>query len=223
MSRKSRNQSLLRDDLVLVTCEPWQLAISARIDGEDPGIEPRLIDAHLDTCAECRRFQTVAETGRRSVRLQAAAPMPDLSRELSRTNSMLDRAAGLSIARVLLALVAFDVFFFAVKALVLGEEADASTHAARHLGAFSIAYGVGLIVVVVRPARARTMLPVAAVLAGALLITAVVDLLNGTVPLTGEATHLPELISVILIWLLAVPSHRRANRTAASDRRLHAA
>jgi predicted anti-sigma-YlaC factor YlaD len=223
MSRKSRNQSPPADDHVHVSCEPWQLAISARIDGEDPGIEPRLLDAHLAGCPECRRFQAVSESGQRSARVQVAAPIPDLAKRLSRTNAMIDRAAGLSIARVLLALVALDVFFFAVKALVLGEEADASTHAARHLGAFSIAYGVGLIVVVIRPARARTMLPVAAVLAGALLITAVVDLLNGTVPLTGEATHLPELISVILIWLLAVPSHRRATSTSASDRRLHAA
>ena len=77
---------------------------------------------------------------------------------------------------------------------------------------------------VVRPARARTMLPVAAVLAGALLITAVIDLLNGNVPLLGEATHLPELISVFLIWLLAVPSRRRADKQQQpSDRRLHAA
>ncbi len=206
-----------------MTCEPWQVAISARIDGEDPGIEPRLVDAHLEACPACRRFQAVSEADHRAALVHVAEPMPDLSKRMSRTNAMIDRAAGLSIARVLLALVALDVFFFAAKALVLGEETDASTHAARHLGAFSIAYGVGLIVVVVRPARARTMLPVAAVLAGALLITAVVDLLNGTVPLTGEATHLPELISVILIWLLAVPSHRRATSKPASDRRLHAA
>ena len=51
-----------------------------------------------------------------------------------------------------------------------------------------------------RPARrrrpagtGRTMLPVAAVLAGALVITAVVDLVDGRVPLVGEAQHLPEV------------------------------
>ena len=65
---------------------------------------------------------------------------------------------------------------------------------------------VGLLVVVVRPARARAMLPVAAVLAGALAITALVDLARGEVPLMGETSHLPELISVLLLWLLAVPA-----------------
>ena len=82
----------------------------------------------------------------------------------------------------------------------------------RHLGAFTAAYGVGLLVVAIRPARARTMLPVAAVLAGALLITAVVDMLNGHVPLVGEVQHLPELLSVVLVWLLALPAPRRGAR-----------
>jgi predicted anti-sigma-YlaC factor YlaD len=205
-----------------MNCEPWQLAISALIDGEDPGIEPRLIEAHLDNCPECRRFHAISEMGRRTARLQPAQQMPDLSKKVSKLNATIDRAANLSIARVLLALVAIDVFFFAIRDL-LSDDVDATAHASRHLGAFSIAYGVGLLVVVARPARARTMLPVAAVLAGALLVTAVVDLLNGAVPLIGEATHLPELISVLLIWMLAVPSHKRATSTPKSDRRLHAA
>jgi hypothetical protein len=149
----------------------------------------------------------------RAARIRPAAEMPDLSKPLVKLNAMADRAASWSIVRILLGLVAFDVMFFAMKALVLADESDATAHAARHLGAFSFAYGVGLLVVVVRPARARTMLPVAAVLAGALFITAVIDLSNGTVPLTGEATHLPELISVLLIWMLAVPSGQRAKPT----------
>ena len=78
----------------------------------------------------------------------------------------------------------------------------------------STSLAVGLLVVVARPARARTMLPVATVLAGALFITAVIDLVNGKVPLIDETSHLPELLSVVLIWLLAVPSPRRA---AAAD------
>ena len=68
------------------------------------------------------------------------------------------------------------------------------------------------------------MLPVAAVLAGAVAITAVVDMATGTAPLLGETIHLPELFSVLLIWLLAVPGPRRAARAEKkSDRGLHAA
>ena len=43
------------------------------------------------------------------------------------------------------------------------------------------------------------------VLAGALVITAIIDLVDGQVPLLGETQHLPEVLSVLLVWLLAVP------------------
>ena len=68
-------------------------------------------------------------------------------------------------------------------------------------------------VVVVRPARARSILPVALVLAGAQVIAAAVDLISGRIPVVGEMRHLPQIISVFLIWYLAVPTGRRG-RTA---------
>lgn len=132
---------------------------------------------------------------------------------MAKLAALADRAATWSIVRGLLAVVAVDILVFSLPALVLGDEQQTSAHSARHLGAFTVAYGVGLIVVVVRPARARTMLPVAAVLAGALLVTAVVDLANGRVPLVDEAQHLPEVLSVVLVWLIAVPSPRRRGRS----------
>jgi hypothetical protein len=106
------------------------------------------------------------------------------------------------------------VIAFALPALVLGEEQQTPTHAARHLGAFGVSYGVALLVVVVRPARARSILPVALVLAGGQVIAAIVDLASGRIPLVGEARHLPQIISVFLIWLLAVPSTRRGGSKA---------
>ena len=109
----------------------------------------------------------------------------------------------------MLAVVAVQVIAFALPALVLGEEQDAATHSARHLGAFGVAYGVALLVVVMRPARARSILPVALVLAGAQVLGAIVDLTSGRIPLSNEARHLPQIISVFLIWFLAVPSISR--------------
>jgi predicted anti-sigma-YlaC factor YlaD len=135
----------------------------------------------------------------------AEQPMPDLSGAIARLNAAADRAAHWSMLRILLGVVAVQVIAFSLPALVLGDEHDTATHAARHLGAFEVAYGVALIVVVVRPARARSILPVAMVLAGAQVISAIVDLASGRIPLVGEARHLPQVISVVLIWLLAVP------------------
>jgi hypothetical protein len=60
-----------------------------------------------------------------------------------------------------------------------------------------------LFVTAIRPARARTALPVSVVLAAAIGITALSDLIQGKIPLVGEALHVPELLSVILVWLLA--------------------
>jgi hypothetical protein len=100
-------------------------------------------------------------------------------------------------------LVAVVILVVSVPAL-FGEE-GASVHESRHVGAFSVAYGVALLLVVLRPARARAILPVTMVLAGALFITAVIDVIEGHVPLIDEIAHLPELVSVGLVWLLARP------------------
>lgn len=190
-------------------CDRWQNAISASADGEDPELEDRLIDAHLSSCAACRSFAAAIEGSRRRLAVQGAPEMPDLSRHVSKRVAVADRMSRWGVARALLAVVAIEVIVLSAPSLL-----DNANHDGRHLGAFSIAYGVSLLVVVARPARARTVLPVAAVLAGALVITTVVDLGRGVVPLTDEATHLPELFSVVLVWLLTVPSPRRGGSEA---------
>ena len=195
-------------DLTHMQCMQWHEAISARADGEDTGVDPRLLDAHLAHCGGCQAFAAAIEGSRRRLLVQPAVAMPDMSRRVAKSNAVLDRAGRWSMVRILLAAVAVEIIVLSAPALVLGDGHEGA-HEARHLGAFSLAYAVALLVVVVRPARARTVLPVAAVLAGALLVTAVVDLATGSVPLIDEALHVPELLSVALIWLLAVPAPRR--------------
>jgi Putative zinc-finger len=62
-------------------CTAFREAISALLDDEDPGIDPTLVEAHLVGCAACRAF--AAEAGRLHgwLRLQPAAPVPDLTQE----------------------------------------------------------------------------------------------------------------------------------------------
>lgn len=191
-----------------MTCEPWRNAISARIDGESTGVDERLLEAHLARCPDCRQFRADGERSARAVRVRPAQAMPDLAPRVVKLNAVADRAGRWGAVRAGLAVVALQIIGLSLPALVLGDEASTSAHGARHLGAFSVAYGVGLLVVAVRPARARAMLPVAQVLAGALLVGAVVDILDGNVPLVGEVTHLPELVSVVLVWLLSIPARR---------------
>jgi predicted anti-sigma-YlaC factor YlaD len=177
-------------------------------DGEDPGLDPALVEAHLSRCRACRTYRDHVHELRRMT-FRAAPRLPDLSARVAKLDRLADRASRWAVARGLLVVVALQIIGLSVPALVLGDERATSPHVARHLGAFTIAYGVALLVVAARPARARTVLPVAYVLAGALAITAVVDIVDGQIPLAGEALHLPELMSVVLIWLLAVPAPRR--------------
>jgi predicted anti-sigma-YlaC factor YlaD len=194
-----------------VDCSRWRDAISALADGEQAEIDERLVTAHLAGCPACQSYKETIPSSPASFRLSDPAGMPDLSKTISKLNAAADRAAHWSVLRIVLAVVAVQVVAFALPALILGEENGIATHSARHLGAFGVAYGVALFVVVVRPARARSILPVALVLAGAQVLGAIVDLATGKIPLVGEARHLPQIISVFLIWFLAVPSTRRGD------------
>jgi predicted anti-sigma-YlaC factor YlaD len=184
-----------------VDCTRWREAISAEADGERAEIDSRLVAAHIARCAACRSY---AE----SVRLAQPRTVPDLADSISKLHAAADRARHPGLLRVTLAVIAVQSVIFAFPSFVFGEEHAAAPHSARHLGAFGIAYGVALLVVVVRPARARSILPMALVLAGAQIIAAIVDLTSGHIPALGEVRHLPQVISVVLIWLLAVPSRR---------------
>jgi predicted anti-sigma-YlaC factor YlaD len=193
-------------------CDEWREAVSAIVDGEESSINPRLVDAHLARCPACRDFRTAAERSRRSSLVQPVDAQPELAARVTKLTAIADRAARWSVARVLLGIVAIEIIIFSLPDLVLGDELNTSAHSARHLGAFTVAYGAGLLVVFVRPARARTMLPVALVLAVALVISAIIDLVNGQIPLISETQHIPELLSVILIWLMTIPTPKRFSR-----------
>jgi predicted anti-sigma-YlaC factor YlaD len=183
-------------------CEPYMVAISAQVDGEDPDIDTATLEEHLQHCASCRRFADDAASMRRRSRVGAAPDIPDLSRQVVQRTAAADRSSAAWMARWLLALVAVQIVVLAVPDLLASGE---SAHASRHLGAFGLAYAAGLIVVVVRPARARTMLQVALVLAAAMVVAATVDIAQGRVPLVNEAIHIPELFSLLFLWLLTRP------------------
>jgi hypothetical protein len=57
------------------------------------------------------------------------------------------------------------------------------------------------------------MLHVAVVLVGALALTGLVDVAQGVAPLFGEAMHIPELLSVVLLWVLCRPVSRSERTT----------
>jgi hypothetical protein len=73
----------------------------------------------------------------------------------------------------------------------------------RHAVACPFAFAVGLVVVALRPSRARGLLPVSAALAASLVVTATIDISRGVTPILAEADHLTEIASALLVWLNA--------------------
>jgi predicted anti-sigma-YlaC factor YlaD len=209
-------------DLITVGCDRFMEAISAIVDGEQPAIDRRLVDAHARRCERCAAFRTSMLATRHRMTLREVPSVAAPSARANRLTAIADRAAAWQVPRVLLAVVVVEIVVLSLGDLLASGSDDGAVHSARHLAAFSIAYAVLLALVVMRPARARTALPVAAVLALAIVITAAADLVAGRVPLAGETLHIPEIVSVFLIWLLASPDRRLATvrrRPDAADRR----
>ncbi|MEI7618626.1 MAG: zf-HC2 domain-containing protein [Actinomycetota bacterium] len=186
-------------------CDLWEEAISARADGEPNTIDPRLLEAHLSGCLSCRTFAENVHVLRRSASIDLAASVPDLSAHVVKIARANDRGSVWWVLRLGLAVVSAQILVFSVPALLLGHSQGSDEHSARHLGSFAVAYAIGLLVVALRPAKARGMLPLTASLAGCLAVTAIIDIAEGRVPALTEFRHIPEVIGLVLVWVFATP------------------
>jgi predicted anti-sigma-YlaC factor YlaD len=188
-------------------CEMYRLGISARLDGEDVGVDAAALAWHLADCESCRRFESEAIHLTRAARVVAAEPAPDLAptimaainRERVAASSRFDPQAlrgGLIALAVVQMLLALPV-------LLLGRDAGAPVHIAREIGSFDVALAVGFLFVGWRPARAYGMLPLVVALVACLGVTTAVDLARGTASLLGESAHLLDLFGLASVWELA--------------------
>jgi predicted anti-sigma-YlaC factor YlaD len=189
-------------------CEQCRAALSAELDGEDPGVPRSSVDLHIAGCADCRGFAADAARLHRAIRVTPAEPVPDLSSSILRAipPAIPDPAPGderVQFLRVTLAVVAVVQLAMAVPALVLGDDAGLPTHVARHLGSFAVALGVGLLVVAWRPDRAPGILPVIGAVVLCLVASSVADILSGRAAPGAEVSHAPELVGLVTVWLLA--------------------
>lgn len=185
-------------------CEGFRHAISARLDGEEVGIEAVALGRHLATCAACQQWEEEVTTLTRSVRLGSADPIPDLTPVIlaaigARPGPPRRRAA----VRVGLAAVAGLQLVLGALALLFGDDDGGAAHLAHELGSFDLALAVGYLCAAWRPARAYGMLPLAAALVACLAITSAVDLAEGHAVALAESAHLLVLAGFGLVWLLA--------------------
>ena len=182
-------------------CTTCREAISADLDGESTRDERLSVDQHLAGCARCRAWAVDAGRLHRALRLRPAEAMPDLAPAIL-AKAHPPNAGRWDWIRTALAVVALTELVLSVPAL-LGVDAGASVHVARHVGSLSAALAVGLLYAAWRPVRAYGLLPIALALAACMMVTSVVDVANGRINALGEAHHVLELVAVALLWALA--------------------
>ena len=188
-------------------CATARTAISARLDGEDLGVDASALDEHLARCAACRAFAAETESVHRDLRLARAPEVPDLTAPILAAIGSQPRAhpARERVLRVILVAVGLMLIVAAVPALVLGDDADLPVHAARHLGSFDLALAVGFLFAAWRPSRIPGLLPVVAALVACLVGTSVLDVLDGHTGALTETQHVVDVAGLAAAWLLAHP------------------
>ena len=186
-----------------MNCQDAIELISAHVDGRAAPSEVRLMELHVASCERCAAYSRQAMALDRLVRVRSAEHIPDLTDAIL-ARARPPRARHLNWLRVSLAWIGLLGAAQAVPNLVLGHDAGATTHVARHVGALTIALFVGFVYVAWRPQRAFGLLPVAASLAVAMIAASVVDVSQGLVSAPGEvAAHSIDLVGVTLLWFLA--------------------
>src|SRR5690606_11745457 len=138
-------------------CTPIREALSAALDGEDPGAPQAEVDRHLTGCADCRAWLAGVEALHRAVRVRSAEPVPDLTAAIVDAAAMAAQSGAsrpstvpvwrqpVSAWRWALFVVGMTQLIMAGPALLLGDGAG-DVHAARELGALNVALAVGLLV-----------------------------------------------------------------------------
>lgn len=199
--------------------------VSADLDGEASADEVRQAEVHVAGCPVCARYVDQLGVLHRHLRLREAEPVPDLTARILAQAPTIDRrrsaptgaspvgtatslgrvtaGRGAPFARYALLAVAVTQLLMALPELVGHSNLGDGVHVARHLGAWDIAFAVGLLVVAWQPDRARGLLPMAAALVGVMVVAAGLDLAGGSVGALGESTHLLELAGLGLVWWLA--------------------
>jgi predicted anti-sigma-YlaC factor YlaD len=188
-------------------CDRAREAVSACIDGEDPGLPGGALQAHLASCAECRDWQQRAHEVTRRARLGGPFLEHDLTDQVlaaigpGRADRRGPGGPGRSVARRTgLAVAAIAQLAITVPLLILGHDHGAGTHAAHELGSFDLALAIAFAVGAIRPALSAGLAWPCGVAAAGLMSTAIADLTAGQTFGADEAQHLIAAAGAALLF-----------------------
>ena len=208
-------------------CTPYREAVSARLDGESPGLPAGELDAHLDACPGCSAWARQAELVTRRARLAPAPAVPDLTatvlaalpRELPGTAAAARTRLATAALRLALLAVGVTQAAFAWPSLVAGSGAmSAPLHMAHETGAWNLGIAAAFLAVAAAPRLASGALPFLGTFAAALAVLTVADLRAGYVHADRAAAHLLLLAGVALVATVAWRGRRRRSALPAVRR-----
>lgn len=188
-------------------CWTCREAASARLDSEDPGVDPARIEEHLAGCTDCRDWLAKAVRVSRVSRLHRVEEVPDLSAsvlaQVGQQHRRSHPGAGI-LARVALAAVAAGQWAAGL-AVVFDQPVGASlpVHGAHEMGAFNLAVAVAFAWTAWRPRWARAQLPLLGTLVGIMAALTVRDVVAGHATVAAEAGHLLLAAGLALTAVLA--------------------
>lgn len=202
-------------------CNRAREAISAQIDGEDPGVTEDALQEHLADCQGCRAWQQRAHAVTRRARLGGSILDHDL------TSSVLAAVPSAAAPQMRLArragLVAIAIAQLAITVplLILGHDHDAGAHAAHELGSFDLALAIAFVVGAIRPVLSAGLAWPCGVAAAGLAGTAIADLIGGQTIGADEAQHLIAVGGAALLFWQARADRVRGPGPARWGRSAH--
>ncbi|MFI6758868.1 zf-HC2 domain-containing protein [Micromonospora sp. NPDC050417] len=203
-----------------MTCDEVRVALSARLDGEDPRAPMEALDAHTVTCPGCQLWLVRAEELDQVMHRAQAVEVPDLTATVLAavaaapvTAAAARRSASAAygrrqILRVAVAVAAVAQFAIALPILLAGFGVQVDLHTSREMASFDVALAVGFALAAYRPERAQAFVPVAFVLAVCLAGTSAVDIVNSATAVVHEIGHLATVVQAGLLWALGRVNRR---------------
>ncbi len=184
---------------------PWWEQVSASADGELSEPDRSAADAHASTCPACTASLEATALLRPSPRPTAVTTSPVAGLDTAELTNSERRWLSGRWARRLLLVAAIVIVLAALPSYIQGEASSAEAHAARHLAAWQIGFGVGLFVAAWVSRMSHAMLALAATFAALTVVATAIDVISGHSGPLAEPVHLVELIGVFLLWWLTPP------------------
>lgn len=183
-------------------CLPFHELISAQLDNEMNNDEYVRLTEHLAHCEACKSLAEALDVQHRALRVRAAENIPDVAARVIAIAHP-PKIGRRGWIRQCLAIVGLTELVISLPALVLGDDAGAPTHIARHVGSLGAALGFALLYAAWKPTRAYGLLPFVASLAAFMSVSSIFDLVFNHANFGAESTHLVEFFGMFLVWLLA--------------------